>query len=204
MLINFKERLIFVRTTKTASSSIIDSLFEFFKNDEIIDFGDIKLSNGVFCLTDNLKNKHKNAFLFLKYFFERYHLSYKALDNACNFDLSDFTIVTSIRNPYDHALSRYLYEENIFKDYKNNQLKINSLIDFKKFFRSLIFSVLPKHHISFSLYLIIAYKPYHLYYYNNGQDLSDISLKVENLENDLKNLIYKISPEKIKYFNISH
>ena len=68
MLINFKDKIIFIRPTKVASSTVQSYLFNIMKNDEVLDLGNILISNNTLLISDLLvednskKSKHQKTF----------------------------------------------------------------------------------------------------------------------------------------------
>ena len=188
MLINFKDKIIFIRPTKVASSTVQSYLFNIMKNDEVLDLGNILISNNTLLISDLLvednskKSKHQKNF-YEDSFKRGYHYTYDEIKKL-SIDISNFTIVTAIRNPYDHALSRYLYEHVLYKNFK--KLGLKSFLDIKKYIRGFIFSKIPHNEYFFYLYLKFAYQPYYLYFYSNGKDMSKIKIKLENLKEDLE------------------
>jgi len=200
MLVNFKDKILFIRPTKVASSSIQLYLFNIMRNDDVLDFGNILVSNDTLLISDLVDSSDlkKNKYLLNFYndnFKKNYHYSYDEIKNKLSTDICNFTIVTAIRNPYDHALSRYLYEFVLYKHYK--KLKFKRFLDFMRYARSFIFSKLPKTELFFYVYLKYAYKPFHLYFYSNGRDMSDIKIKVENLKEDLESFAQNYNYKKL-------
>lgn len=189
MLINFKDKIIFVRPTKVASSTVQLYLFNIMKNDEVLDLGNILISNDTLLISDLLveenSKKSKHQLNFYEDSFKRgYHYTYDEIKKKLSIDISNFTIVTAIRNPYDHALSRYLYEPVLYENFK--KLGLKQFLDIKKYIRGFIFSKIPLNEYFFHLYLKYAYQPYYLYFYSNGKDMSKIKIKLENLKEDLE------------------
>ena len=118
MLINFKDKIIFIRPTKVASSTVQSYLFNIMKNDEVLDLGNILISNNTLIsdlLVEDNSKKSKHQKNFYEDSFKRDITILMTRLKKLSIDISNFTIVTAIRNPYDHALSRYLYEHVLYK-----------------------------------------------------------------------------------------
>ena len=81
MLINFKDKIIFIRPTKVASSTVQSYLFNIMKNDEVLDLGNILISNNTLLISDLLvednskKSKHQKNF-YEDSFKRGYHYTY--------------------------------------------------------------------------------------------------------------------------------
>ena len=203
MIISHTKKFIFIKTNKTASTSLQVFLSQFLdKNIDIIS-KDLESENKKIFEISGIKDKNWDFFK-NKFFFKNKKKFFKhdtSIEEIINFygkkKLINYYKITVVRNPFDQILSSFNWHNHFRKVYKNKEaLPINELIGkySKDFFER------EKKKLLF-----------------NDKIFFDQILKYESLENDLelflkeKKLIKRINlkdlrfkseiPKKITYLN---
>ena len=187
MFIDFKNKFIYVRTQKTGSSSVTACLK---KGREFMDFKQIHAGNEFICFDNrDSKYKMKKEYILNRSKFVNPHLKPSEIkeifENKRDFD--DFIKITTIRNPYNHALSFFRYQRYLLFD----QLKKYDISIFQYFLRN-PFRVIAQYFfsfqnkITFKLFLIFFYKPYTNHFLYKGKNIIDVFIRMEHLQEDLQ------------------
>lgn len=178
MLINFKKKYVFVRSTKVASTSLIKTIWEEeTRGERILAHGGFLISNSMLALTDDSTSKKRLSFP------KKFHLSLhevKELFRGDEFD--NFFKFSIVRNPYSHAISRFLYEEVIVKKLFRNFFKLNNR---RRLALLKSFVMKPNNEIIFKIFLKNFYKGQKKFL---GENLDDFNylLRFESLEKDFQ------------------
>jgi len=142
LIISFKYKFIFIKTYKTAGSSIESYLSQFLNNNDIV--GPSEEYKGMNCIGDfetkgldiyfPKKNIEKKINLKLKYFNHMPIWLIKerlgSLSNKLNYDIfNNFFKFGVIRNPFDTLVSDYCWRNSInYKDYPKS-ITFNKILD---------------------------------------------------------------------------
>ena len=202
MFINFDKKFLYVRPQKVASTTLID----FFWKEEINDsstFNDLRVSKNCLGIILNRDIQSNN----IHFVHPTAQEIYTSFDSKKFNQFNNFRIVTSIRNPYSHALSAYLFRKKMIdrrnKRKENFRYFLNNPI---RFLAQNFFSMHSK--LNFKIFLKYVYKPYTKWFLVDGKNVVTDYIRVENLENDLEDFCKKVDlpytfPEK-KNVNQAH
>ena len=199
MFINLEKKFIYIRPPKVASSTLID----FFWKDELSQsiliehnrispncFGRVWVEGYDQKRRDNANNLHPKMSEISNY------LNKKSSEDASysnNFD--DYRIVTSIRNPYKHALSWYLFQKLMYDRRVSRGINFEfALNNPARFLAQRFFSSHGK--TNFKIFLRYFYRPYTDWFTLNGKNVVTDYIRVEHLQEDLKNFCNKV---QLKY-----
>ncbi len=187
MFIDFKNKFIYVRTQKTGSSAIIRFLK---KNKQYIDFKQMQIGHEFMCF-DNRDSEFriKEEYILKRSKFNNPHA--KLFEIARLFEreeqLYEFKIITSIRNPFIHAISFYRYQRFLlYEQRKNNNISLvkyflsNPLRTITQYFFSF------ENKFTFNIFLLFFYKPYTDHFFFRGKNVIDNFIRMEHLEDDLQ------------------
>ena len=189
MFINPSKNFIYIRPLKVGSNSLMDFFQGGNKNNIILKSG-LTLNKDYISI-----NFVRNSQL--------HNLHYTAEDILVNFrimNFEDYTKVISIRNPYSHAISWFLYNKVILK---------NLLKDPVEFFRKpkefsrFIFSIETRQMFKFTLQNV--YRPYTTWGKINGGNIIDDFIRIENMDSDLFKFCEKVglTYQPIKRLNVN-
>ena len=202
MFINFDKKFLYVRPQKVASTTLID----FFWKEELNDsstFNDLRVSKNCLGIILNRDIKSNN----IHFVHPTAQEIYTSFDSKKFNQFNNFRIVTSIRNPYNHALSAYLFIKKMIdrrnKRKENFRYFLNNPI---RFLAQNFFSMHSK--LNFKIFLKYVYKPYTKWFLVDGKNVVTDYIRVESLENDLEDFCKKVDlpytfPEK-KNVNKAH
>ena len=193
MFVDTKKKFIYIRPKKVGSSAIINALWSNRLNKSITING-FRYSQDCFgTVFTNFENGH-----FM-------HPLPADIEKIMGDDFYNYHKFTTIRNPYDHALSNYLFlQRRFFQIYSSPRVFLYHLNTMKKeLFKTLFFSIRSK--ASFNYYLKNFYKPYTEYSYLDNKNIIDSYLCVENLEEDFLNLSknFNLDNEGLKFKNVN-
>lgn len=175
MIFNSEKKYIFVRSTKVASTSLMSAIIKAeTKNEKILRIGNFYYQSPLAYTYGTISNKD---------FPSRAHLSIHAISEFFNENIfKDYYKFGVVRNPYTHAVSRFLFEEIVVKR------------GIKNFFRatlrtkiSLIKSILmiPNNKTTFKFFIKNLFLGQHKFLGNNLDEF-DLLLRFEHLEEDIK------------------
>ena len=170
MFIDLKNKFIYVRTQKTGSSSLIACLK---KGREFMDFEQIHVGNEFICFDNrDSKYKMKKKYILNRNKFANPHVKPSEIKDIFKnkLDFDDFIKITTIRNPYTHALSFFRYQRYLLFD----QLKENGISIFQYFLKNPLRAVAQ------------YYKPYTNHFLYKGKNIIDVFIRMEHLEEDLQ------------------
>ena len=145
MIISHTKKFIFIKTNKTASTSLQVFLSQFLdKNIDIIS-KDLESENKKIFEISGIKDKNFDFFK-NKFFFKNKKKFFKhdtSIEEIINFygkkKLINYYKITVVRNPFDQILSSFNWHNHFRKVYKNKEaLPINELIFFIIIIRSRI------------------------------------------------------------------
>ncbi len=194
MLINFKKKYVFVRSTKVASTSLIRTIWkEETRGQRILTHGGFLISNSMLALTEDSSSKKNLSFP------KKFHLSLHEVKELFRDDeFENFFKFSIVRNPYSHAVSRFLYEEVIVKKLFKNFFKLNNR---RKLALLKSFVMKPNNRMIFKVFLKNFYKGQKKFLGENLDDF-DYLLRFESLENDFQILKKKFELKaKINFLN---
>ena len=189
MFINLSKNFIYIRPLKVGSNSLMD----FFQGDNK---NNITLKSGLTFHKDYLCiNYVRNSQL--------HNLHYTAEEILMNFrimNFEDYTKVISIRNPYSHTISWFLYNKVILKTLLNNPVEF---IRKPKALARFILSLQTRQMFKFALKNV--YRPYTHWGKINGKNIIDDFIRVENMDSDLSQFCAKVglSYQPIKKLNVN-
>ena len=112
MIFNSEKKYIFVRSTKVASTSLMSAIIKAeTKNEKILRIGNFYYQSPLAYTYDPISGSISN-----KDFPSRAHLSIHAISEFFNENIfKDYYKFGVVRNPYTHAVSRFLFEEIVVK-----------------------------------------------------------------------------------------
>ena len=204
MFVNLEKKFIYLRPPKVASTTLIDFFWQAELADSVL-YDNWRVSSN--CIGkvwkkgfDTIRrNSHSNIH-------PKAHEVFEMLENENN-SFDNYRIVTSIRNPYIHALSHYLFQNKMvrqrYKRKENFRYFLNNPI---RFLAQNFFSMHSK--LNFKIFLKYVYKPYTKWFLVDGKNVVTDYIRVESLENDLEDFCKKVDlpytfPEK-KNVNKAH
>ena len=187
MFIDLKNRFIYVRTQKTGTSSVLKCLK---KGRQYIDFEQIHAGNAFICFDNrDAESKIKKKYILNRNKFANPHVKPSEIrdifDNKRDFD--NYIKITTIRNPYTHALSFFRYQRYLLFD----QLKENNISRLQFFLKNPLRMIAQyffsfQNRITFKIFLAFFYKPYTDHFLYNGKNIIDVFIRMEYLEEDLQ------------------
>ncbi len=113
---------------------------------------------------------------------QKHNIHYKYKDIVKKFDIPEidqFKFVTSIRNPYEHAMSWYLFQRVMF-----DTTEIKTYIARPKRFFKALYKTNNRSFFKWSIKN--KYEPYTDWFKSDKKKLIDYYLRVENINEDLK------------------
>ncbi len=197
MIISHSKKFIFLRTIKTASSSIEIFLSQFCEKDDILTelFKDEekfkkknnligKRNSNIKLLSFKLKNIISLNFYKSKKLWVHDSLE-KVLKSTIKKKIRNYFIFTFVRNPYDWIVSYFFWDINLNKNYKkisiSNMSKKNLIILFNKFLKNEAYFFFNTNKE------IISHYPKNIHV-----------LKYENLSFELKKILIKLKIKRIR------
>ena len=175
MIINFEKKYIFVRSHKVASTSLMSSIIEAeTKSENILRIGSFYHQNPLI---------HVFGIDPKKDFPGKSHFSIDEIRKSFSDDVfKDFYKFGVIRNPYMHAISRFLYEEMIVKKKIKNffTLSLRSKISLVK-----SFLMIPNNRTTFRFFIKNLFLGQHKFL-GNDLDEFNLLLRFEQLDQDVK------------------
>ena len=187
MFIDLKNKFIYVRPPKTASTSLMN-YFQNLQQDEMtFRFKSLNISqNAIYMNNRGPNGKEIKELVYNRHPSNNLHPLPSEISNLFinKEDFYSFKSIISVRNPYYHAISYYRFQKEQF----NRRYKDKSHIKFFKnhplrFFGQLFFSSHSKN--NFYLFLKYFYKPYTNWLNIEGRCYGDYFIRSEFIDKDL-------------------
>ncbi len=197
MIISHSKKFIFLRTIKTASSSVEIFLSQFCRNDDILT--ELFEDEEVFKKNNDLIGKRNSnikllsfklkKIVLLNFFKSKKIWVHDSLENVLKSTIKNriqnYFTFAFVRNPYDWIVSYFFWEINLNKKYKKNSIdkmsKRNLITLFNKFLDNeaeYFFNTNEK---------IVSHYPKKIYVY-----------RYENLKSELKKILTKLNIKRIR------
>jgi len=175
MLINFEKKFIYVRPPKTGSTSIVNTFLEPYRNQPSIKIDGLFSTRNLACyLWEGPGNRNPELHLL--------PMKLRELLGREKFD--SYKKIISVRNPFDHALSCYLFKRISILQLRSKKGAMmqyflrNPLV----FLSQNIFNIRSKK--IFLLYLSTVYKPLDNWLTLDDEFYADFYLRTEKLSED--------------------